>query len=510
MNNPSDNEYRDLFSTRELKRDLNRIALKGGAAVLGAEIAASLLRIGSVAVLARLLLPEDFGLLAMVTALTVFAERLKDLGLGDATVQTREINHEQVSALFWINFAICLGLALLLACLSKGIAWFYNEPRLTAISVVLASTFLFSGLVIQPQSLLRRQLRFGTLASIQLCSLVLSLLLAILFAYFGFGYWALVAREFSRAVFVVFGTWIACPWRPSLPRRGVGLAHFLSFGKNVTGFNLVHFLSRSIDKVLIGKLNGPFWVGVYTNAYQLITLPVTQIQFPVNTVALPALSALQTEPSKFRDYSEKMLHLLTFFSMPVVAFLALFADVIIDLLLGPKWKSAVPIFQALAIGAFVEPIVHALGPPLVAFGKTKEYFNLGIMNAISLVFCMALGSYWGAIGVAFGHSIGIYLAMAACLFYGLRQTPIRIVPLLRRLLLNSFCSFLTALILLCLRYVVGWSIQLYWLPFFAIGGTLIYLGLWLLIPGGKEMLGIYWKYAKHSIPRLRSSSIKVS
>lgn len=497
MKNSSDDNYQYLFSTNDVRSGLHWKAVRGGAAVMGAELVTSILRIGSMAVLARLLLPEDFGLLAMVTAFTVFAERFKDLGLGDATVQTKEINHGQVSALFWINMSICVGITILFACLSKAIAWFYDEPRLTAVSLVLASTFLFSGLVIQPQALLRRQLRFGTLSVIHLLSIVLSLVVAILLAYFGFGYWALVAREFSRAVFVVLGTWLACPWRPCLPQRGVDFAHLLSFGKNVTGFNLVHFISRSVDKILIGKLNGPYWVGVYTNAYQLIALPVAQIQFPINSVALPALSALQTEPSKFRDYFEKMLHLLTFFSMPIVAFLAIFGDVIINLLLGPQWTKAVGIFQVLAIGAFVEPVVHAVGPALVATGKTREYFRMGLINALSLLFCLSLGSFWGAMGVAVGHTIAVYLALIVSLSYGLRQTPIEILPLLRRVVTNCCCSLLTALVLIFLRYMVGWSFMPKWLVLFMIGGGGTYIGLWLLVPGGRQVLLNYWNYTKH-------------
>lgn len=466
---------------------------------MGAEIGTSLLRIGSMAVLARLLLPEDFGLLAMVTALTVFVERFKDLGLGDATVQTREITHAQVSSLFWINLAVCAGIALLLASLSKAIAWFYNEPRLTAVSLVIASTFLFSGLVIQHQAVLRRQLRFGALALIQLYSIVLSLLVAIVLAYYGFGYWALVAREFSRAVFVVIGTWIACPWRPDLPRRGIGVANLLNFGKNVTGFNLVCFLSRSFDKILIGKLQGPYWVGLYTNAYQLMALPVSQIQYPVNTVALPALSALQAEPSEFRAYYEKMLHLLTFFSMPVVAFIALFGDVIVGLLLGPKWMNAVPIFQVLAVGAFVEPLVHAAGPALVASGRTREYFRMGLINALSLLCCLTIGSFWGTMGVAIGRSTAIYLALVVCLVYAFKNTPVCIAPLLRRLVPNCFYSLLTFLVLLCARYAVGWFFLPQWLVLFAIAGASMYIGLWSVLPRGRRMLWDYWNYARHAM-----------
>ena len=468
-----------------------------------AEIASTLLRIGSMAVLARILLPEDFGLLAMVTAFTVFAERFKDLGLADATIQARDINHIQVSTLFWINLAICVGIALLLALFSRTIAWFYNEPRLTAVALVLAATFLFSGLVIQHQALLQRKLDFATLAIIQLSSVTLSILVAIILAYCGLGYWALVAREFSRAVFVVIGTWLACPWRPGLPQRNSGIAHYLTFGRNVTGFNLVRFMSRSIDKIIIGKMYGPLWVGLYTNAYQLISLPVSQIQYPVNTVALPALSALQREPTEYQEYFEKMIQLLSFISMPVVVFLALFADVVVRLLLGSNWMSAVPIFQALAFGAFVEPIVHAVGPAMVACGRTKEYFRLGMINAVSLILCLIVGSMAGAIGIAIGYSVAVYLSLAACFGYGLRKTSISIIPIVSKVMVCCLISILSASVMLGVRYLIGWDFLPQWLPLFVIGGAIIYMGLWSFVPGGRQMLWQYWNYSRQAVSSMK-------
>jgi O-antigen/teichoic acid export membrane protein len=241
-------------------------------------------------------------------------------------------------------------------------------------------------------------------------------------------------------------------------------------------------------------------VGLYTNAYQLIALPISQIQYPVNTVALPALSALQTEPSEFRSYYEKMVHFLTFVCMPVVMFLILFADIIIDLLLGPQWEKAVPIFQIISISAFVEPVVHATGPAMVACGKTNEYFKLGIINALSLLICISLGSFWGAIGVAIGYTIAVYLAFIACLGYGLRQTPIEIFFILKKLAITFFCSILTLLIIICVRYFVGWNFVPYWLFLFVIGGASIYLLIWTLIPEGKQTLRGYLKYAKDMKP----------
>ena len=477
-----DDKYIRFFSTSGLTSGLTRMALRGGAALMGAELASALLRMGSMIILARLLLPEDFGLLAMVTAITVFAERFKDIGLSDATVQSKDINHDQVSNLFWINFAICLGLALLLAFLSKTIAWFYNEPRLVAISIVIASTFVFSGLVIQHQALLRRQLHFGSLAFIQISSIILSLFVALFLAYYGFGYWSLVAREFSRAVFVVIGTWLACPWQPRLPKRGVTLAHLLSFAKYITSFNLLVFFSQSVDKILIGRLFGPVNLGLYTNAHQLIRMPTSQIQYPVNTVALPALSALQTDPCKFRAYHENMLQLLSFLCMPVIVFLALFADIITDLLLGPKWIKLIPIFQILAIGSFIEPVVATVGPAMVAYGRVKEYFQVGLASTLLLLLCIGTGCLAGdTIGVAIGFSISSYLTLIVCLIYGLRHTPIRSFQFLLIIVPALVCSLCTGLVLLGFRNCIGWVTSPISLFLFAPTGTIIYIGFWIIL-----------------------------
>lgn len=498
-----DDRYIHLFSTTQLIKDVHRRSVRGGTAVMAAEIGSSLIRIASMALLARLLVPEDFGLLAMVTALTVFAERFKDLGLGDATVQAKEINHDQVSNLFWINLSICIGIALFFACLAKGIAWFYDEPRLTSVTLVLASTFFFSGLVIQHQALLRRQLRFDILAFIQLASAILSVAVASVLAYRGFGYWSLVIREFVRALLVVIGTWVFCPWRPGLPKPKVGLKQLLFFGRDVTGFNLIYFFSRSLDKILIGKLNGPVWVGLYTNAYQLVALPISQIQHPVKTVALPALGALQANPLQFKAYYEKMLHLLTFFSMPVVAFTAVFADAVVTILLGEKWSKVIPIFQVLALGAYIEPVVNAVGPAMVAAGRTKEYFHLGLLNSLLSLLALLIGSFWGVMGIASSYSISVYISLIVSLLYGLRKTPVRIKPLLGILAANSFCTLVSAFVLVCGRYAAGWNLLPQWLILFVVAGVLVYLGLWLLVPGGKKMLAGYWNYTRLAVPWMK-------
>jgi O-antigen/teichoic acid export membrane protein len=476
--------------------DIGRKAVRGGVFVMGSEVAAAVLRIASTAVLARMLAPEDFGLLAMVTALTVFAERFKDFGLSDATVQTREITHQQASALFWINLGICVGIMLLVASLARGIAWFYGEPRLTGLALVVAATFVFSGLTIQHHALLRRQLCFGSVALIHVGSILLSIVVAVVMAYYGFGYWALVGREFSRTVFIAAGSWIFCPWIPSRPARGAKISHLLSFGKVVTGYNIVHFVSRGIDKILLGKFYGAHLVGIYVNAYQLTNVATHPLQNPVKTVAFPSLSALQTAPAAFRDYFVKTMQWLAFVCMPAIVMLTLFADSLVQLILGSRWMDAVPFVRILAIGAFADPLVYAVGPAMLALGRTVQYLRLGLVNAFLLLACIGAGSLYGAEGVAIGYAASIYLALVVWFGFGLRRSPINMLWVTKSLFPAFLCSLLTGLVTGYARFLLGWQITpAAHLPLLVLA-VCVYLGLWMLMPGGRSTLVEYLGQAR--------------
>lgn len=485
----------EFFSMGGLRQDVNRRALRGGAAVMAAEITSQLLRVAATAVLARILLPADFGLLSMVTAISVFAERVKDIGLSDATVQRQRITHSEVSTLFWINVLVCVLIAGVLASLSTLIARFYGEPRVSGVTVVVASTFVMSGLVIQHQALLRRQLQFGMLAGIQLSAVFLSMVLAVILAYYGLGYWALVAREFSRAFFVMAGTWMACRWRPGWPRRGVSVSSLLSFGGNVTGFNLVYFLSQHVDRILIGRLHGANWLGFYDNAHRLLVLPIQQVRWPVTTVSLPALSALQTEPDRFMAYYEKASRLAAFVISPIVIFSFVFADLVVALLLGPRWGNCVPIFRVLAVGAMATPFVALMGPALLAYGKAKVNFQIGLVNAVTRVALVLLGGLlWGPIGFALGGSSAGLCSAVITLGCGMKHIPVVGRRVLAKLAVDVAIAALWGAILAGVRCVAGWSLNSWLLFAFALGGMAVYFAVWQVIPGGRQRLLLYRGY----------------
>lgn len=489
-----------ILTNSELKSNLNQRSIRGGFLATGGEVASSLLRIAATAILARLLVPRDFGLLSMVTAISVFAERVKDLGLSDATVQSGQITHDKVSRLFWINLLICVVIAVLLAALAPAIGRFYGEPRLLEISLVIASTFVLSGLVIQHEALLRRQLQFGRLAIIQLGSVAVSLGVAIVLAYRGFGYWALVAREFVRAFCYFVGTWVFCRWRPGSPRSSGDVSSFLRFGKNVTGYNIVRFLSRSLDRILLGRVYGSYWVGMFDNAGKLLEVPVAQIRYPVMSVAFPALSAIQDEEDRFRRYYENASRMIAFLVTPVVVFSLIFADAIVGLLLGPQWEQAVPIFRILAIGALVAPLGQLVGPSLMASGKTKEYFWVGFASALILVACLVIGAWTlGPTGVAWGKSAATFLGIVVSLAVGFRYTAISGRDVLPKLIIDMLVAMVWGAFLVLARFAIGWAIAPGWLfPIFPVA-VLFYFGLWAVPLSGRQRLAMYFGYIRRII-----------
>ena len=188
------------------------------------------IKLVSIPVLARLLSPADFGLVAMVTAFTASLDAVRDAGLGTATVQRKELTVPQVSNLFWLNTAIGIFFAVLVSASSSAVAAFYHEHRLTGITMGLSLTYLMSGASVQHEALMNRQMRQGELAFIRLFASVSSIAVAIVLALIGWEYWALVWREVSRSAFVAAGVWVRCRWLPGLPSRGQGTRSLLRFG----------------------------------------------------------------------------------------------------------------------------------------------------------------------------------------------------------------------------------------------------------------------------------------
>lgn len=474
-----------FLRTDHLKDDLRGRSVRGGAVTVAGQSAKHLMGVVALAFLARLLTPADFGLLAMVAGFTNFFVQFKDLGLSMATVQRKEITHQQVSTLFWVNVGVGLVATALTVGLAPILAWFYGEPSLTAITLALAVMFVFGGLTVQHQALLRRRMRFTALATLQVVSGAVGMVAGVVAAWLGAGYWALVVVQLTVAVADAAGVWIACGWRPGWPARGAGVRSLLTFGGNLTAANFLNYLTRNLDKILIGRVWGEVAAGLYFNAYKLLLLPLRQFNTPLTSVAIPALSRLQDKPSQYRAYYQKALQLLAMLAMPVVVFTFVCAEEVVLLILGEQWRGAAPIFRMLAPAAWVGTFNVATGWVYVSLGRTHRQLRWAVVGSTALTLGFVFGLPWGPVGVAAACSIvscAIRLPAIAYCFYA---TPLEVKHLVESIWRPTLTSFAAGAAL----FVAGWYLPgtvhvtldvLLALVTYAV----FYLIAWVVVPGG--------------------------
>jgi PST family polysaccharide transporter len=414
------------FRTDHLKAELGQRSARGGAVTLAAQVCKFGLSMSSAVVLARLLTPQDYGLIGMVAILVGFLGMFQYLGLSTATIQWSDLNHQQVSALFWMNIALSAAIMLVTIAAAPFAAWFYKEPRLIGITIGYAVSILVTGLYIQHEAILIRQMRFAMTAVIEVSAMAIGLGAAIVAAIYGARYWALVINQLVLAVISVIGMWAACRWRPSWPRRSAGVRSMLSFGRNVTGFNVMQYFARNADNALIGKFWGAYELGLYSRAYQMLLMPMQQINAPLAAVAVPTLSRLADSPARYRDAYLKILEKLVMITMPLGALMIATSDWLVLLLLGPQWKETGTIFMLLGIAAIIQPVTKTSWWLFSTQGRSRDLFHWGIISAVIAVGSIVAGLPWGAKGVAATYAISDLCVATPLLFWFVgRRGPIR-------------------------------------------------------------------------------------
>jgi O-antigen/teichoic acid export membrane protein len=405
-------------------RDLKEKTIRGGLARLCTQATNFILRLGSLAILARLLEPKDFGLLGMVTAFTGVLSLFRDFGLSSASIQRASVSEEQLSTLFWIN--VCAGaiLALVTFACAPVLAAFYQEPRLVGITATLAIGFLFNAIGVQHSALLQRQMHFTTLALVSTLSLAASTGVAIAGAKAGYGYWALVAMNVTLPLTNTAGLWLTADWLPRMPQRRTGVRSMMRFGGAITLNSLVIYVASNLDKVLLGHFWGVDAVGIYGRAYQLINIPTDNLNSAAGEVAFSALSKLQDDPQRLRNYFLKGYTLILALTIPITMACAVFADDIVFVFLGPKWKNAAAIFRFLAPTTLVFAMANPLGWLLCSLGMVRRSLKMGVVIAPLMIVSYILGLPYGPKGVAIGYSTMMVLWLVPVILWSLHGTVV--------------------------------------------------------------------------------------
>ena len=424
--------------------DLKQRTIRGGLAKLLGQVANFALRLGFIVTLARFLDAADFGLVAMVTAVTGIFPIFASAGLSSAAVQQEHVTDAQISGLFWFNILVGAVLGILSVVIAPILCYFYQEPRLFWIMVAMSAGFVISAAGVQHNALLQRHLRYDELTAIEVLPQLLGIGVGITMAIDGFAYWALVGWTIVVQATGTVLVWLTAAWIPSRPRRRAGIRPLLRFGGTITLNILVVYIAYNFEKVLLGRFWGADALGVYGRAYQLVNLPVDNLNSAVGGVAFSALSRIQNDRTRLKSYFINGYSLLISMTIPFALYVIIFADDLVMVVLGPKWTEAAPILRLLAPIIFVFGIINPLGWLLYSIGLQGRSLRIAIVIAPIVITAYVIGLPYGPRGVALAYSVAMTLWMVPHLVWCTHNTIVSLQDLLRSMFRPCAASIIAA------------------------------------------------------------------
>lgn len=436
--------------------NLGRATMSAGVYTVISQVSTTVIRMAGLSVLARILGPASFGLIAQVASIVGLTTLIGDFGVSLPIIQSKTISQRQLSSLFWVIIAVGLTLAAIVSLLAPGIAWFYQEKRVISVALMSAATLLIRTPSTQHAALLRRRLQFGRLAIVEICAAIVSIGVAITLAIWGFDYWALLFQAMAFAATFTIGAWIATGWFPDLYFSLAEIKSKLKMGGNFTAGTILNYFARNADNILIAKVWGPDACGLYTKAYGLLLLPLQQIGGPMSKVAVPALSRLQDDPERYNSFFYKGCTISFVLQIPITIFAAIASSQIVLGVLGPKWGAAVPIFLALTPTLFISTTGPATSWVFLSRGEADRWLKIVVFNSFMTLAAFAVGVRFGAVAVAWAFSIVTVIIRIPNIIYCFRPTTLKIGEFFLLMIPPVTCSIIAGAAAQGAYYASGW------------------------------------------------------
>jgi len=362
-------------------------------------------------VLARLLLPEEFGLIGMLTIFMGIGSALFNGGLTSSLIRTQECTQEDYSTVFYFNFAGSILIYGILFMVAPWIAKFYHQPSLTSITRVYGLTFILSAFGTVQNTILTRELKFKKLAIISLPALVISSVVGILMAYLNYGVWSLIVSTLVNVFFVSFFLWFNAKWYPKLIfSKDKFIQHFY-YGYKLTISAILDTIFTNIYHIVIGRFYSPTLVGYYTRANTLMMLPVGNISGALNKVVFPLFSKVQDDLPRFRNSYKQIMQMVLFIITPIIVLMGLLAKPLIVFLFTDKWLAVVPIFKIICFTGILYPIHLYNLIVLEVKGRSDLFLKLEVLKKILLTIILIISFFYGFYALLWGQLIFSILAL---------------------------------------------------------------------------------------------------
>jgi len=394
-------------------------------------------------IMARLLAPEIFGLLAMATVFTSINNLFVDFGTRDAIVRQKEIDRGFLCSIFWFNIFIGLVVFLIMLLASRWIADFYGYPILQTIVCLMSVNILFSAMAIVPRGLLIREMNFR--AFFWEASLIppISGLIGIYLAWQGFGVWSLVTQQMIAVIGGSILVWILVGWFPNFTFQLFHIKQIFPYSSYLSVTKISNYFTKQGDLFLIGKFLGAASLGIYSKGYGILTKPLKMINGTILPVLFSAISKIQDEVDKLNEVYLQASKNMAILYFPLWVGSIFLAKPFVIVLLGQRWKDVIPLIPIFMTNLLFVSQSSIASHYLKALGETKKLFALTVITSIAIVISFAIGLNWGIGGVAVGYCLAVIFE-----YFLFTMFTIKLIKLsLLEIIINLKGVFLNALIM---------------------------------------------------------------
>jgi O-antigen/teichoic acid export membrane protein len=402
---------------------LRGLILRGIGWKAASQIGGLALAMVSTFALAHLLTPHEYGLGVAALVFGSLAALLSDLGLGSSLVQRPELTEEHKSTAFWTSAGVGAGLMLAGVAFAEPVAAAYRQPGVAPLLAVFSLNFLLSALGSTQGSLLVRELRFRSLEVRTLVSAVVAVATGITLAALGAGAWALVVQGLAGTATSTILLWASSSWRPRFIYSRESFRDLRGVSGAVLGTNLLFYVNRNADNVIISRFRGAAALGVYAIAYNAMLVPLTRLVSPVQQVLFPAMSRIR-EPAAMGALWVRATRATSALTIPAFVGLAVVAPDFVPVVLSEQWNAAVPVLQVLAWVGILQAVVWQTRSVLTALGHVRALLWFALVSAVCTVAAFAIGVTQGVVGVAVAFALVSSVLEPVYLGLGLRATGV--------------------------------------------------------------------------------------
>ena len=432
-------------------------------------------------ILARILSPNEFGLMAMIIVFSGVINLINDFGISSALIHHQGITKGQYSSTFFLNFFISLFLGLVFILLSPTIASFYNQETLVELCYYLSITFVFNAVPIVQIARIKQRLEFKKVSIIEFVSVFIAGLISIYMALNGYGIYSLLFRIILFSIFRTILYISTERWMPSLHFKFNEIVDIFRYGSNLMGSNILNYTTRNIDNLLVGKYLGTKSLGIYNYAYNLMLLPLSLITNVISEVVFPALSKIKDESVKFKSKYMFINRVVAFITVPFICLVFIVADRLILFILGEKWVDIIPIFRLLCIVAIKQPIGTLTGLIYKSIGITDVQFKWTIFNAVITIISFIIGVQFGLFGIVYAYIARSYLLWYHAITIPGKYIGLSFLEFIRNIQSVFACAIITGIIVYFFAEYVTFMSHFFYLSTVSLVYMLIYLSIIILL-----------------------------